>query len=1088
MSNSENTLSKISAEFGIILGNINQAIQRPPRPLGLIALLQDAGLDIEGALVQDELEPILNGITTAYEPVQALLENGVPSLADIPTLVAANRSVVEAIQALSQLDLSDNPVIAASLPRQILDFFILQHLETSYPTLYHSLLLTGLATKADPSNRQPARFNIERMRDLLKDPIGLFKTAHHWGTPNFNSDTVIAPLTQVLAGLGFQTYSELTASETRVALGEATPKGENEYSTLQLRLPFLSEGTEAGIRQLGLVLLALLPTPAGDDGGLALLPFGNTETSFTQALDTRTTFSFNINSEATVPFGIVARPDAISLTGIGEQTAPASVDLTAQVLHSRALGAPSVLFSQSDIGAVEISSMEARLGVAYSPEGELDTVISFPVEGRLALRSPAEDGFLSAVLPEEGISAPLSLNAGWSQSQGIFLGTAGALETTVPINKSLMQAFQLDSATYKVGVAEDRVLLSISISGAVGLGSFKATLEQIGLEVSLSFDEQAIVPTQIDYRFKPPEGLTLALDSTMLTGGGFLQYNEDSGEYEGLIQLKYNSLMLTGIGILNTRRPNSEPGFSLVLLITGEFPPVQLGFGFTLNGVGGLLGVNRTANIQALQEGVRSGAIASVMFPENPLANAPRILSDMQTFFPQGDGSHLFGPMAKIGWGSTPIMLAEIGIVFEFPDPLRLLLFGQLHVGLPSLEKPITDLHMDIFGSIDFDAGKLSIDASLVDSTIAGYRISGDAALRVRWKTDPDFALAIGGFHPRAIPPAGFPALKRVTLNLTQSNNPRLRFEGYFALTASTVQCGARIEAYAKKGKFSAEAFLSFDTLFQFDPFRFVIEMAAGAVVKGFGRTITVIDLALLLSGPKPWHAMGKVTFRFSFLRYSVNFDLTIGDKPERTPIEPVDVRSLLIAELKRPTNWIGQLPPSSGTAVSLREVRTEEDAPLLIHPQGRFGVRQTVVPLGETLEKYGEKPIQGDRHFEIVTVSVGGHPVAHTVTEAQFAPAQYRHLSEIDRLTQPTYASFKAGITAAPESTKGGDRVSVIPGYENIVIDKARGHRSVVSERATLSNQLSQVHERSAIASKLRSHSHAVAFPGKKQTVRLKR
>jgi hypothetical protein len=95
-----------------------------------------------------------------------------------------------------------------------------------------------------------------------------------------------------------------------------------------------------------------------------------------------------------------------------------------------------------------------------------------------------------------------------------------------------------------------------------------------------------------------------------------------------------SSLTLKTIGLINTRMPDGSKGFSL-LVITAEFAsPIQLGFGFTLSGVGGLFGLNRTMLLQPLAEGVRTGAVNSVMFPTNVVENAPRIISDLRSFFP----------------------------------------------------------------------------------------------------------------------------------------------------------------------------------------------------------------------------------------------------------------------------------------------------------------------------------------------------------------------------------------------------------------------------------------------------------------------
>ena len=88
------------------------------------------------------------------------------------------------------------------------------------------------------------------------------------------------------------------------------------------------------------------------------------------------------------------------------------------------------------------------------------------------------------------------------------------------------------------------------------------------------------------------------------TGGGFLRYIEAEERYEGMLELEYEEeISLKAIGLLTTRLPDGRPGFSLLIIITAEFNPIQLGLGFTLNGVGGLLGLNRTRGCRTAAHG-----------------------------------------------------------------------------------------------------------------------------------------------------------------------------------------------------------------------------------------------------------------------------------------------------------------------------------------------------------------------------------------------------------------------------------------------------------------------------------------------------
>ncbi len=111
-------------------------------------------------------------------------------------------------------------------------------------------------------------------------------------------------------------------------------------------------------------------------------------------------------------------------------------------------------------------------------------------------------------------------------------------------------------------------------------------------------------------RFKPPNGVGLALDAGVVRGGGYLYLDYDKGEYAGALELVFSGfLAVKAIGLINTRMPDGSDGFSLLIVVTAEFgTPIQLGFGFTLVGLGGLLGLNRTMVLEELAQGRRHRA------------------------------------------------------------------------------------------------------------------------------------------------------------------------------------------------------------------------------------------------------------------------------------------------------------------------------------------------------------------------------------------------------------------------------------------------------------------------------------------------
>ena len=120
-------------------------------------------------------------------------------------------------------------------------------------------------------------------------------------------------------------------------------------------------------------------------------------------------------------------------------------------------------------------------------------------------------------------------------------------------------------------------------------------------------------PADLDVSFMPPNGVGLSLDAGGFKGGGFLRFDAARGEYGGALELDFMApFSVKAIGIITTKMPDGSKGFSLLIIITVEFGTgIQLGFGFTLLGVGGLIGLNRTMNLQALADGIRTGAIES---------------------------------------------------------------------------------------------------------------------------------------------------------------------------------------------------------------------------------------------------------------------------------------------------------------------------------------------------------------------------------------------------------------------------------------------------------------------------------------------
>src|SRR5262249_11167878 len=148
--------------------------------------------------------------------------------------------------------------------------------------------------------------------------------------------------------------------------------------------------------------------------------------------------------------------------------------------------------------------------------------------------------------------------------------------------------------------------------------------------------------------FKPPSGLGLSIGGGPVSGGGFLFFDPALAQYAGAVQLEFSGIAVKAVGVLTTRLPGGVDGFSLLVIVSAEFTPVQLGLGFTLDGVGGLWGVNRTVAVDPLR--ARLGSGAGAVFSDDPVGQAQQVIAAVSVVFPPAVGRYLFGPSARIGW------------------------------------------------------------------------------------------------------------------------------------------------------------------------------------------------------------------------------------------------------------------------------------------------------------------------------------------------------------------------------------------------------------------------------------------------------
>ncbi|MEA2325590.1 MAG: hypothetical protein QOE68_549, partial [Thermoanaerobaculia bacterium] len=623
------------------------------------------------------------------------------------------------------------------------------------------------------------------------------------------------------------------------------------------------------------------------------------------------------------------------------------------------------------------------------------------------------DSFSGSKLPANGARGTFDLEIGLSSVRGFYIGGTAGLTATIPLNSDL-GPLHLDTLT--IDVRPDSAASAIRVKAGLALslkvGPVTAVVDGIGMRLTISFPETGANLGIVDFApaFQPPSGLGIVIKAGPVSGGGYIYYDEPSGRYSGVLQLEIRGIAIKAVGILDTKLPGG--GYSFLIIMSGEFSPIQLGMGFTLNGVGGLAGINRTVAIAAMQAGIRNHAADAVLFPKDPVKNAPRIISDLQRFFPPLKEHYIFGPTALIGWGSpTPLLAVKLGIILEFPPPLRIVLLGQLDCKLPDATA-IVDLHVDILGVIDFSAKTFALDGVIHDSRVGPYALYGDFAVRLRWGSEPTFALSIGGFNPHFHQiPAGFPTLRRITIALSEGGNPRLTMQCYLALTSNSLQLGARAELYAEADGFNVSGWIGFDALVYFHPFGFRVDLSAGFRLRRGSKSLGGIQVDATLTGPSPWHVWGDASISILWFDVSVSFDVTIGSGgPGALPSR--DVWAALLDAIQTGGNWSAVLPPSAAQVVTLRQpFDPTPDIPgvsstpgLLIDPVGTITLVERTAPLARMITRFADASPGGTVHrFDLDQVTINTKSVnGWTLTQELFAPAPFEQLSDDQKLSRP--------------------------------------------------------------------------------------
>ena len=953
--------------------------------------------------------------------------------------------------------------------RDLPPYLLATALREASPVAYALLLLTGalveeshLPTAAEAQlGRLPyTRFTLHwtALGEFISHPVQSLADRYQWGAGRvLDYQRVQRELARIL-GL-FPVRARQSLPPAAIADRYYTNQELSDLRLTSLILPFISGWLPdgSGAAELGLSITPI-PAPAGGvalshtaPAGFLLAPYlqGVAERSIALRSDLVLEFQGAFGSDNAI--GLEVLPGAVHLEGD-----PGSTAFAAAVNLVGSPATPIRLFGTNTTSRLELTGYALSVGVAgtaASPELLLRAGTALAGgPGRLLLYLEPGDG--DSFIARAFGPSPVKLEVGgaltWSSRTGLGLEGAVGLHirraTTKTVGPLTLHNYALDIAGQTAAQGQAPLAAALTLGASLQLGPVTATVEQVGVTFELTTVTGAqkglLDNLDVNWGFKAPSGVGITVTSDLVNGGGYLFFDPAKHQYAGAANLTLKTgtreINLNALGLLQTQLPGKPDAYSLLLLITAQFTPIDLGLGFTLSGLGGLVGVNRAANHEYLLGMVRQGQLKQLLFPANVMDDPAGALALVDGAFPATEGRYVIGLMAQLGWGSAAnIITLDVALLVELPAPVRIVLLGVLQAVLPSAKNDKLKLRADFLGLVDFGAKKASFDASLTDSHILNFALTGDLAFRLYQGSNPLFVITAGGFHPAFQPPAGagLTGLRRLRLVLAQGGDLQLKLDTYFAVTSNTVQFGAHLDLTYKIARgFRVEGHFGFDVLFQFSPFRLLAHVEAHVAIMRGNSELLGLHLALDVTGPGPWHIWGEASFKIWFIKIGVNVNATIGASVAEPALPAPDVHELLVKALNEPASWQVEAPTASQPASVLLRPVAAAAGQVFLDPRGALSLRQRVAPLGLTLDKYGTSPVlpRNGRLFELTTLQVGQATYAAGAKGRDelrdfFVPDQFTKLTDAQKLSAASFQQLPNGVrigslnalVAAPRATR---------------------------------------------------------------------
>ncbi|MEG4144666.1 DUF6603 domain-containing protein [Microcoleus sp. Pol12B5] len=396
-------------------------------------------------------------------------------------------------------------------------------------------------------------------------------------------------------------------------------------------------------------------------------------------------------------------------------------------------------------------------------------------------------------------------------------------------------------------------------------------------------------------QFKPKfnlQGLGISYESKggVSIGGAFLRRTiNGKDEYSGALIVKTEAFTLTAIGSYTTTEEGHPSLFIYGILdkaiggppfffITG----LALGFGYNRSLI--LPTLDQIPNFPLVKAALNSAKV--------DVDGLKAIQKELTPYIPPKTGEIFLA--VGIKFTSFKIIDSFALFVATFGDQFTLNLIGISTLISPPLlvedQLILAKVRFALLARFVPAEGTLKVDGKILpDSYIFDKKctISGGFAF-YSWFKDPhegDFVLTVGGYHPKFNIPPHYPRVDPVALNWQISPELNVKGSVYFALTASAIMAGGRLEAIWESGNKKAWFIANAHFIVAWQPYFYEAEislrMGASYTFKivGVRKTISVdLGANLHIWGPE---FSGTATIDLQIISFTIAFGSRSFTKPK---------------------------------------------------------------------------------------------------------------------------------------------------------------------------------------------------------------